>query len=313
MVYGIPDFKYAKKGVKRRVNQLRDEGVSFQSGVEVGRDCSLDRLHDDHDAVLLAVGAQQHRDLDIEGRELDGIHFAMPYLIQENRRQAGKKLTRDRILARDKNVVVLGGGDTGADCVATAHRQGAEQVVQISINEKPPEKSELSMDERPWPDIPQVYRKTYAQKEGGEEAFSLVTNAFLDKNDDGHVDQLGAERVEWEYDEEGRRVNRKEVLDKNVEIPADLVLIAIGFTGPETDPFEDTELELENDGTFRVDEHMMTTKEGVFAAGDANRGQSLVVWAIGEGRDAARSIDRYLMGETNLPASLRTMNPPLES
>jgi glutamate synthase (NADPH/NADH) small chain len=313
MVYGIPDFKYAKKGVERRVNQMREEGVSFETGVEVGVDCSVDQLNDDHDAVLLAIGAQQHRDLGIDGRELDGIHFAMPYLIQENRRQAGKELTRERIFAQDKNVIVLGGGDTGADCVATAHRQGAEQVIQISINQKPPEEKELPKEEHPWPEMPQVYRKTYAQKEGGEEKFSMHTKSFLDKNGDGHVDHLGAEKVKWEYDDNGRRVEKEEILDENVEIPADLVLIAIGFTGPESDPFDDSELELEDNGTFAVDEHMMTTKDGVFAAGDANRGQSLVVWAIGEGRDAARNIDRHLMGETNLPASLRTMNPPLNA
>jgi len=313
MVYGIPDFKYAKRGVERRVQQLKEEGIAFETGVEVGVGRSIEELDEAHDAVLLAIGAQQHRDLNISGRDLDGVEFAMPYLIQENRRQAGKELRRNRILARDKNVVVLGGGDTGADCVATAHRQGAKQVVQISINQKPPEEDELSFEERPWPEQPQVYRKTYAQKEGGDEIYSIHTKSFQDSDGDGHVDHIGAERVVWTYDEEGRRKEKEEVVDPDVEIPADLVLIAIGFTGPESDPFDDEDLELESNGTFKTDDQMMTTREGVFAAGDANRGQSLVVWAIGEGRDAARCIDQYLMGETDLPASLRTQNPPLDS
>ncbi|MFB6346075.1 MAG: FAD-dependent oxidoreductase, partial [bacterium] len=208
-----------------------------------------------------------------------------------------------------KNVVVLGGGDTGADCVATAHRQGAEQVVQISINPKPPES--VTLENNPWPEKPHTYKKTYAQKEGGEEEFSINTDEFLDLDDDGHVDHLGAERVLWTYDEQGSRVD-KQVIESDLQIPADLVLIAIGFDGPESDPFADLDVELNRDGTFQTDDTYMTDVDGLFAAGDANRGQSLVVWAIGEGRDVACHIDRYLTGETELRPSLQTANPPID-
>jgi glutamate synthase (NADPH/NADH) small chain len=307
MTYGIPDFKFSKKSVQRRVDQLQQEGIEFRTGVEIGVDESLPDIVNNYDASCLAIGAQQHRELSLPGRDLDGIHFAMDYLIDENRRQ-GKKQTDVSITAEDKNVVVLGGGDTGADCVATAHRQGANQVIQISINPKPPDS--VSLENNPWPEQPHTYHKTYAQKEGGEEEFSINTNEFLDLDDDGRVDHLGAERVLWTYDEEGSRVD-KQVIESNLEIPADLVLIAIGFEGPESDPFDSLDLEFNRDGTFDTDDSMMTNVDGLFAAGDANRGQSLVVWAIGEGRDVACNIDRYLTGETDLPASLRTENPPL--
>ncbi|MGH8502971.1 MAG: glutamate synthase subunit beta [Gammaproteobacteria bacterium] len=305
MTYGIPDFKFSKHQVARREAQLREEGIRFETGVNVGVDVPLARLREDFNAVCLALGAQLHRDVPIPGRGLAGIHFAMPYLIQENRRQAGRPVT-DRIDAKDKNVIVLGGGDTGADCVATAHRQGARQVVQISINFKPP-------DERPadnlWPELPRTYTKTYAQQEGGIEEYNINTAAFADTDGDGQVNELRTERVEWRY--EGRKRVGKKVLDGDVRIPADLVLIAIGFQGAEAQPFASSDLELTERGTVKVDERMMTNLPGVFAAGDANRGQSIVVWAIGEGRDVARSIDIYLTGDSKLPASLRTVNPPL--
>jgi glutamate synthase (NADPH/NADH) small chain len=309
MTYGIPDFKFSKKSVVRRVNQLKQEGIEFRTGVEVGEEEPLPDLVNNYDATCVAVGAQKHRDLSLPGRDLEGIQFAMDFLRDENRRQGDKQdsLSLD---AGGKNVVVLGGGDTGADCVATAHRQGAQQVVQISINPKPPESIGLAND--PWPELPHTYHKTYAQKEDGKEEFSVNTNEFLDLNGDGHVDHLGAERVLWTYDEEGSRVD-KQVIQSDMEIPADLVLIAIGFVGPETNPFDGLDLEYNRDGTFETDETMMTNVDGLFAAGDANRGQSLVVWAIGEGRDAACHIDRYLTGSTNLPWSLNTTNPPLNT
>jgi len=302
MTYGIPDFKFAKKQVARRVNQLEKEGINFKTSIEVGIDITLQELRDSYSAVCLAIGAQKHRQLQIPGRNLNGVHEAMEYLTKENRNQAGKSVDK-HISAKDRHVIVLGGGDTGADCVATAHRQGAESVVQISIN---PKKPEQRTSDHPWPFQPLTYKKTYAINEGGVEEFSINTLELLDENDDGIVDQLLTERVDWIRDENGRRVD-KNVLEPDLKMPADLVLIAIGFEGTQAKPFEDTGLELER-GVFKTDENMKTTVDGVFAAGDANMGQSLVVWAIGEGRDAARNIDAYLMGSSNLPPSIRTQN-----
>ena len=307
MRYGIPNFKFEKWRIDRRIDQLAAEGITFRTGAGVGETVDPETLTDDYDAVCLAVGAQAHRDLDIPGRELDGVEYAMAYLVQENRRQAGKEQDDDPIHAADKHVVVLGGGDTGADCVATAHRHGAAGVVQIGINPQPPLDRPA---DNPWPEAPKTYHKTYAQEEGGVQEFEIDTTAFQDTSGDGRVDTLAAERVLWSYDEEGNRVS-KQVLESDLEIPADLVLIAIGFTGPDGDPFADLGVGRALDGSFDTDERMMTTAEGVFAAGDANMGASLVVWAIGEGRDVAREIDRYLTGSTDLPASLRTHNPPI--
>jgi glutamate synthase (NADPH/NADH) small chain len=308
MTYGIPDFKFAKERVGRRVDQMRAEGVTFETGVAVGEDLPATALLEEFDAACLAVGAQKHRAAPIEGADLDGVHFAMPYLKEENRRQAGETV-EDPIDAEGKNVVVLGGGDTGADCVATAHRQDAEQVVQISINPRLPDERP---PDNPWPDQPKVHEKTYAQEEGGVEKFGIDTDRFEDTDGDGAVDSLVADRVLWSYNEAGRRIDR-EVVESNIRVPADLVLVAIGFEGPEADPFSGLDLRLAPDGTFETDEDMMTSVEGVFAAGDANTGASLVVWAIGEGRDVAKKVDAYLTGESDLPASLRTPNAPLGS
>jgi len=303
MQYGIPDFKFAKHRVERRIQQLREEEIRFVTNTNVGVDVSLAELQREFDAICLAIGAQQHRELTLPGHELGGIRFAMDYLTEENRRQAGQRVQGGT--ADGKNVIVLGGGDTGADCVATAHRQGALQVVQISINPRPPEQRPA---DNPWPSHPQTYRKTYAQEEGGEEAFSINTQAFLDTDGDGRVDALQAERVAWTYDAEGRRVD-KTVLESDMRIPADLVLIAIGFTGPESQLPDTFGVKRAADGTLQTDDAMMTSVEGLFAAGDATRGASLVVWAIGEGRDVARQIDQYLTGHSDLPASVRTANP----
>jgi glutamate synthase (NADPH/NADH) small chain len=305
MTYGIPDFKFARRRVDQRVAQLREEGISFVTGTEVGTDVRADALQEAYDATCLALGAQRHRELPVPGTELAGVLPAMDYLTEENRRQAGQSLRRG-VSAAGKNVVVLGGGDTGADCVGTAHRQGARQVVQIAINNKP---SKDRAPDNPWPEAAQVYEKTYAQKEGGEEQFAINTQALVDLDGDGHVDELRAEQVDWTY-ENGRRAD-KTVLDPDLRIPADLVLVAIGFTGPDTHPFADCGVARADDGTVATDECLQTGAEGVFAAGDSRRGASLVVWAIGEGRDAARQIDRYLTGRSDLPASLQTSNPPL--
>jgi NAD(P)H-dependent glutamate synthase small subunit len=306
LVYGIPDFKLAKQRVARRVAQLGAEGVRFRTGVNVGIDIPLARLRCDFDAVCLAAGALAPRDVAIPGRELAGIHFGMAFLVAENRRQAGRPVAAP-IDARGRRVVVLGGGDTGADCVATAHRQGAAQVVQVSIHAKPPAARPPG---NPWPAYPQSYETTYAIAEGGEEAFALNSAAFVDADGDGQVDAIAFERVRWTRDAAGRRL-AKEVLEAGIRIEADLVLIAAGFAGPELEPFADTGLDTTPHGTIAADAAMMTALPGVFVAGDARRGPSLVVWAIGEGRDVARAIDRYLAGTTRLPASLATPNPPL--
>lgn len=305
MVYGIPDFKFEKQQVARRVEQLRAEGISFRTGVNVGADVSIAALQAEFDAVCLAIGALKHRDLPAPGRDLNGVMFGMEYLTAENRRQAGRPAD-DRTSARDKAVVVLGGGDTGADCVATAHRQGAREVTQININPRAPDERTA---ENPWPQQPQIYQKTYALQEGGEEAFSINITGFVDADGDGHIDYMNAERVKWERDKEGRRTE-KTVLESALEIPADLALIAIGFEGPEVAPLGDDRLTLTDRKTLETDERKMTDVPGVFVAGDASRGQSIVVWAIGEGRDAARHIDTWLMGSSKLPPSLETANSP---
>ncbi len=309
MVYGIPDFKFAKLQVDRRVDQMSKEGVIFKTSVEIGKDLTLNQLREEFDAVCLALGAQLPRDVRVPGRELEGIHFAMKFLMGENKHQSGR-LNEAPISAAGKNVVVLGGGDTGADCVATSHRQGAKEVTQISINFQYPTTRPAN---NPWPEYPKTYVRTYAIEEGGIEQFSADATAFLDENGDGVVDILVVDRVEWTYEDRGGkpvRVGRK-IVEEGVRIPADLVLIAIGFKGTEAGPFADTGLELTDWGTFKTDENMMTNIPGVFASGDARRGQSIVVWAIGEGRDAAVCIDKYLMGESKLPKSLRTRNAPI--
>jgi glutamate synthase (NADPH) small chain len=305
MVYGIPDFKFEKHMVTRRIEQLAAEGIEFRTGVNIGVDVSIEQLRQAFDAVCLAIGALKPRDVQVPGRGLEGVLFGMEYLTAENRRQARRPV--DHISdARGKRVVVLGGGDTGADCVATAHRQGATQVEQISINPRAPDERPT---DNPWPQQPRIYQKTYALQEGGEETFGINITGFIDSTGDGRVDHLTAERVDWKRDEQGRRIE-KIVLETGIDIAADLALIAIGFEGPEIEPLHDDRLALTSRGTLQVDEHMMTALPGVFVAGDANRGQSIVVWAIGEGRDVARQIDIFLMGDSRLPPSLLTPNPP---
>jgi glutamate synthase (NADPH/NADH) small chain len=303
MTYGIPDFKFEKYQVERRLEQLRMEGVQFMCNVNIGRDVSLQQLRAEFDAVCLAIGALSQRDIDIPGRHLAGVHLGMEYLVAENRRQAGR--AAQAIDARDKHVVVLGGGDTGADCVATAHRQGAKQVIQIGIHPKP---GQQRPHRSPWPLRAQVYEQSYAIEEGGIEEFSLDTIAFLDTRGSGVLDALSAERVRWTLNEQGQREQRA-VIESNLHFAADLVLIAIGFSGPQLDGLGAEGLQLTSYNNLKTDNAMMTAIDGVFVCGDARRGQSIVVWAIGEGRDVAQKIDTYLMGESLLPASLQTANP----
>lgn len=304
--YGLPEFKFAKWRLDRRIRQLEDEGVAFRCSMELGRNLSLEDLRSEHDAVGLTIGAQYPRDVAIPGRELDGIVFAMPYLTRANRIEAGRPVEAEPDAA-GRSVVVLGGGDTGADCVATALRQGAREVIQIGINEQPP--TDRPVD-NPWPLPLKTYKQSYAQKEGGREEFAVNSVAFVDDDGNGRVDQLAAERVRWIRDEAGRRIDH-EVLEPDMRLPAELVLIAAGFARPETDALGLDELALTDSGEIWRNAGMATNITGVFAGGDAGMGHSLLVWAIGEGRDLARQIDIHLTGESALPPSLRTHNAPL--
>ena len=307
MTYGIPDFKFAKHRVARRVRQLEAEGIEFRTGRVVGRDPTLPALRAEYNAVCLALGALKARDLDVPGRELRGIELAMPYLVQENRRQAGLAVREQAIVATDRRVVVLGGGDTGADCVATAHRQGAASVTQVDVNVMRPRRRP---PDNPWPEPPVTHERSYAQAEGSVDLYGFETLTFESTADGSTVAAVCGQRVTWTYTRRRRRLE-KAVMAGNARIPADLVLIAAGFLGPEVKPFGGA-LELTNAGTLRAGPDMQTNVPGVFAAGDAAMGQSIVVWAIGEGRDAARAIDTYLTGSSSLPASLRTHNAPTQ-
>ena len=295
--YGIPDFKMEKHLIDRRIAQMESEGVRFTTGVHVGVDVSLEELRAKHDAVVLAIGATEARDLAIEGRELDGVHLAMEYLPQQNRVVAGDRV-EGQILATGKKVVILGGGDTGSDCLGTAIRQGAASVMQIELMPEPPESR---TDEMPWPDWPLIMRTSSSQEEGGDREWSILTKRFVGK--DGKLTALEAVHVEWETGEDGRRQLR-EVEGSELTIEADLCLLALGFVGPERALPSAIGATLGPRGEIAADtERYRTNVDGVFACGDARRGQSLVVWAIWEGRAAARAVDLCLMGETHLASS----------
>jgi len=296
--YGIPEFKLEKAIVDRRIEQLREEGVAFQVGVHVGLDLSAAEIRKNFNAVLLCCGSEQPRDLPIEGRELDGIEFAMDFLPQQNRRVAGDVVdSAKEILATGKHVVVLGGGDTGSDCVGTSHRQGARSVTSIELLERPPdERSEAT----PWPGWPLMYRTSSSHEEGGEREFAVLTKRFL--GTEGRLTGLEAVRVRFGPPDDSGRPVMEEVPGSEFQIPADLVLLAMGFVHPvHDDLLEKLAVKLDSRGNVAADTQRFATSEpGVFAAGDCRRGQSLVVWAIWEGREAARQVDRYLMGRSML-------------
>ena len=290
--YGIPDFKLEKSVVDRRLRQMEAEGVEFRTGLAVGRDLDVEELRREHDALVLATGAQRGRDLEVPGRELRGIHPAMEYLAQQNRRVAGDRIDpAESISAEGKRVVVIGGGDTGADCLGTAHRQRAAAVHQLSLYPEPPrERSPLT----PWPLWPMQLRLSSAHEEGGRVEWSVVTRGF--SGEDGHVRRLHGVRAEVTRDAEGRR-HTTEIPGTEFELDVDLVLLAIGFVGPEDGgALEGLGVERDARGCVRADARYRTSVEGVFVAGDAYRGASLVVWAIRDGREAARAVDRYLLG-----------------
>jgi glutamate synthase (NADPH/NADH) small chain len=287
--YGIPDFKMEKYIVERRVAQMEAEGVTFHYNVKVGHDVRIQKLERDYDAVLLSGGAEHPRDLSVPGRELAGIHFAMDYLPQQNRRVSGEPLGDvEPILAEGKNVVVIGGGDTGSDCIGTAFRQGAISVTQLEIMPQPPAHENKSLT---WPHWPLKFRTSSSQAEGAARDFSVATNRFLG---DGKVEQLECIRLDEQL---------KPIPDSEFTIPADLVFLAMGFLHPVQEGMIKTlGLDLDQRGNVKANElEYRTSRSKVFAAGDMRRGQSLVVWAIREGRQAARSIDKFLMGRTDLP------------
>ena len=292
--YGIPDFKMEKYHIDRRLEQMEAEGTRFRTGVSIGTDISWDDLFRRYEAVLVATGAPRPRDLDVEGRDLDGVHFAMDYLTQANKVVSGLEV-ENQTLATGKKVIILGGGDTGADCLGTATRQGAVSVTTLAIGNQPPaERSES----QPWPTFPNLFEVASAHEEFGERKYLANTVRFVGEN--GKV--TGIEVAETEFID-GRRVPKS---GTETIIEADLVLLALGFTGPESNiSVDSTSVETDEKSNLARNQKYATNIDGVFVAGDAGRGASLIVWAIAEGRAAAAAIDEYLEGSTSLPAPVK--------
>ena len=295
--YGIPEFKMEKKRLDRRLEQMTVEGVKFETNANVGFNVSVDELKKEYDAILLAGGATQARDLPVEGRELNGIYQAMEYLPMQNKLCEGDEKPDDFVSAEGKDVVIIGGGDTGADCLGTANRQGAKSVHQLEIMPKPPS---VRPPDNPWPEWPRIFRTASAHEEGVERVYSVSTKRFID---DGYGNVSALEVVNVELKNVDGRMSFEEVPGSEKTLPCQLVLLAMGFLGPEKHGMlEQLGVELTERGNVARDKNWMTNVKGVFTAGDMQRGQSLIVWAIAEGRSAAAGIDRYLMGETDLPA-----------
>ena len=294
--YGIPEFKMEKRFLDRRLEQMAAEGVEFKTDIEIGVDIDIRELQTQFDAICLTGGATQSRDLPLPGRELDGVHLAMDYLPQANRRANGDEVPEDEfITAEGKHVVILGGGDTGADCLGTVHRQGAASVKQYDVIPRPPDERS---DADPWPTWPNIYRSAAAHEEGGTRDYNILTKKLTGEN--GKVTTLHGVRLDWAS--KNGRMEMIELPGTEFDEPADLVLLALGFVGPEKSPMlEQLSVELTDRGNVKADETKATSVPGVFVAGDMTRGQSLIVWAIAEGRTAAHHIDEYLMGSTSLP------------
>jgi len=299
--YGIPDFKMEKWLIDRRVDQMKAEGVIFRTEVEIGVDVEMPTLVEEFDAVAMTVGAEAPRDLEVPGRALDGIHFAMDFLPQQNRRNAGDSEARaaphGTITAAGKRVVVIGGGDTGSDCIGTSVRQGAASITQLEILPKPPERENKALT---WPDWPLKLRTSSSQEEGCERDWSVLTKRAI--GEDGRVEALECVRVEWAREPDGRFA-MQEAPGSAFKLQADLVLLAMGFLGPrQPGMIEQSGVELDPRGNVRANTiDYRTSVPKLFAAGDMRRGQSLVVWAIREGRQCARAIDEFLIGASLLP------------
>ena len=299
--YGIPEFKMEKRFIDRRLAQMEAEGTVFRTGVNVGVDVTVDELRAEFDAIVLAGGATIWRDLPIPGREFDGIHQAMEFLPIGNRVQLGD-LDEPTITAEGKHVVIIGGGDTGADCLGTSHRQAAASIHQFEILPKPPE---ARASGNPWPQFSNVFKVTSAHEEGGDRVYSVNTECFL-ADDDGNVRALRAHEVEM-VDGKFEKIEGSEF-----ELPCERVFLAMGFLGPQRDGLlEDLGVELDQRSNVARDAAFMSSESGVFACGDMGRGQSLIVWAIAEGRSCAAAVDTYLMGETLLPAPIAPTDRPL--
>jgi glutamate synthase (NADPH) small chain len=303
--YGIPEFKMEKRVLDRRLEQMREEGTEFQVNVNVGVNLPVAVLQRDSDAMVLAGGATAWRDLPIPGRELRGIYQAMEFLPPANRVQEGD-LTEHPFSATGKHVVIIGGGDTGADCLGTVHRHGCASVHQFEILPRPPESRP---DANPWPTWPLIYRTASAHEEGGERVFAVNTECFLG-DDAGNVRALRAHEVEQKV-VDGRMVFEK-IEDSDFELPCDIALLAMGFVGPQRDGLlEQLGVELTDRGNVARDERWATNVDGVFVCGDMGRGQSLIVWAIAEGRSCAAAVDEWLMGTTDLPAPISPDAAPM--
>jgi glutamate synthase (NADPH/NADH) small chain len=299
--YGIPDFKMDKRLIDRRIRQMEAEGVVFQTGVEVGTAVPVSMLLADYDAVVLAAGAEAPRDLEVPGRALNGIHFAMDFLTQQNKRVAGDDESRaapaGTISAAGKHVIVIGGGDTGSDCIGTSNRQGAASITQLEILSRPPDRENKALT---WPDWPLKLRTSSSQEEGCERDWSVLTKRALGEN--GRIEALECVRVEWVKDIDGK-IQLTELAGSTFTLKANLVLLAMGFSGPRKEGLVDqTGAALDPRGNVRADTiKYATSRPKIFSCGDMRRGQSLVVWAIREGRQCARAVDVFLVGTSDLP------------
>jgi glutamate synthase (NADPH/NADH) small chain len=299
--YGIPEFKMEKRLIDRRIDQMQGEGVEFRTNVEIGIDISVEALVEDYDAIAMTGGAEFPRDLEVEGRELDGIHYAMDFLTQQNKRVAGDSeavaAPGGTISAKGKHVIVVGGGDTGSDCIGTSIRQGAASIVQLEIMPRPPEKENKALT---WPNWPLKFRTSSSQEEGCDRDWSVLTRRAVGEN--GRVKAIECVRVDWIADEDGR-MQTQEVAGSEFSLDADLVLLAMGFLGPRREGMiSQSGVELDGRGNVRASTNdYQTSIEKIFSAGDMRRGQSLVVWAIREGRQCARAVDEFLMGKSTLP------------
>jgi glutamate synthase (NADPH/NADH) small chain len=295
--YGIPDFKMEKHLIDRRIAQMQAEGVVFRPNSHIGRDVPVQKLLDNYDAVVLAGGAEKPRDLNVPGRELRGVHFAMEFLPQQNRRVAGDTLPEETsIWATDKHVVVIGGGDTGSDCIGTSARHGAKSITQLEILPRPPEKERKEVT---WPNWPNKLRTSSSHEEGCERLWSVATKSI--EGEDGRVTQIRCVKLEWK--QEGGRWVMNEILGSEFTLKADLVLLAMGFVHPVHEGMlQDLGVTLDERGNVKANTiDYRSSMDKVFTAGDMRRGQSLVVWAIREGRQCARAVDEYLMGHSDLP------------
>ena len=300
--YGIPEFKMEKSIIDRRLYQMQQEGTRFRTGINVGKEITGSALRTKYDAVVVAIGATNWRDLSISGRDAKGVYQAMEYLPWGNKQALNELDSEPAINAAGKDVVILGGGDTGADCLGTAIRQGAKSVTQLEIMARPENERPSN---QPWPTYPMVYRVSSAHEEAGDRMYAVSTQEFL-KDSDGNLRAL--KLVETRF------VDGKFELvpDSEKEIPAQIVLLALGFTGPEkSELLSQLEVEIDDRGNIKRDDDYATTSEGVYVCGDAGRGQSLIVWAIAEGRSAAAAVDRYLTGHTQLPFPLEPTARPL--